>query len=302
MDHLHESALDVHASIRASSHETYVSVHRSLRFVLCAITESPQDVIRVRAPGDADATIEGQTFGKSDVEDLDGEDAQDECAMMDAVATIDVDDVSEHQAAPLAAPATPTTEQTSRPSFFVGWESEMRFDWRLLVGADVSAKQFTKVLKGPSDARDEIPMVAVWSDGFEHNIAALTVAKHRSMEKAKDSQRCCVWESVVGERTLQVRVKADREPLVWLREQVDKSKRQICQANIAWFDTKESAIACLIKVGAMAAAAPDMDKAALFKYRDELIATEFEPKMAHVTKKGSQATFVWCCGCLSHTG
>ena len=141
-------------------------------------------------------------------------------------------------------------DSQDKKTYFVGWENELRGAWRLAEGCLPCEKEYTKQLAEPSDATDEKPVIATWHDGFSHPIAAVTVAKLRSMLGAdKQNQKRKAHWSWTGDdgRLLEVRTKADRNPLVYLNEKVTDS-HQVCQARVDIFASEQDAIDLMVAI------------------------------------------------------
>ena len=163
------------------------------------------------------------------------------------------------------------------PGYFVGWEQELKAAWRLQEGSAAEEKEFTKDIFEPKDPTDEAPVLARWSDGFEGEIAAVSVVKWRSMKAAETSvasYKKAFWENPGpnGVR-LEVRVKSDRRRLVWLGEKPSGSGAkfsQICQAPVDSFGSQEQAIEMMIKIGKEYASST-VAKGDLYKRRGELM-------------------------------
>ena len=98
------------------------------------------------------------------------------------------------------------------------------------------------------------------------------------MAKATTANQKYFWSNTVGDRSLQVRIKADRTPLVWLRERCANCRpTQICQATISSFASEKDAVDLMIKVAEKAL--DGANKSELRAYRNELMATDFRDRV-----------------------
>ncbi len=84
-----------------------------------------------------------------------------------------------------------------------------------------------------------------WPDGYEHEVAALTKEQWESQEALKSTG---FWTS--EDKTLSVREKADRKPLIWLRQKLPgKQAKQICMIQVKKFLEQRHAVELVIQLG-----------------------------------------------------
>lgn len=168
--------------------------------------------------------------------------------------------------------AAADTKQASEPIFFVGWDPEREAAWRLQFGDPAASKEFTQVLVYPDDAPDDSVAFAKWSDGFEHELVAVTVGQLKARKQclaAPLARALPLWSNHDG--SLQVRFKEDRTKLVWLREKLPrKAAKQMCQAATVAFKSEADAVQMMTTL-AQEYSEQKITKGQLYARRDELM-------------------------------
>jgi hypothetical protein len=174
--------------------------------------------------------------------------------------------------------------------YYVGWDPEQEAAWRLRVGSPPSMKEFTKAFESTGGKSKDAFAVARWGDGFTKDIVALTVGQLNIMQAGgRGARGTTKWVSKSGKLT--VRTKADRTPLVWLRDAdsiVGKGNGQICQVKIKDLKDEADAVKLMVTV-AEEYEAKKIGKDDLFTRRDQLL-REYTEKHAVPTCKRPAAS------------
>ena len=190
--------------------------------------------------------------------------------------------VQGQQLAKPAGAAAVLAKPAAAHEYLVGYTADQKVAWRCSAGGgELCQKQFTNIFLEPPGASEEDGMVAVWSDGYKHVVAALSVCQWRAMAATKNLH-------FTSEAGYSVREKKDRNPLIWIsNDNVDK-KKQICQLQPAGRNSMpmQEAVQLMIKVASALPAGGDAYELRnrLLTERREQNATPAQPKPTKADK------------------
>ena len=160
--------------------------------------------------------------------------------------------------------------QETLPEWFTGWDAEQEQAWRVLArdADDERLRQYTDKILYDERAAEEQFVKAVWKDGFVWEVACLTVGQWKARLTAKAACKRGrsappLWES----KGFFVREKSDRRPLLWIGKN-DNKQKQLCQVRIDLFESRDAALALVIK---LATAMATGDCAHPYETRDRLL-------------------------------
>jgi hypothetical protein len=190
--------------------------------------------------------VAGGEVGGEDEEGEEEEEEEEQAQQQEPVATL--------LKKPAAATATASSSKTSAGhTFFVGYDPQSQAAWRAT--SSTSLKECTKTFLVPEGAKAEDSMLACWPDGWQHEIAALTVGQFEALQLSQDGPEktkgkgggrpCKPAFATFGKYS--VREKQDRSLLIYISDD-SAGKRQICQLAADKLGNKHAALALMSDV------------------------------------------------------
>ncbi len=164
-------------------------------------------------------------------------------------------------------PASEVQDSKETQAFYnVGWDAEQKLAWRSRAGHGKDraehGKEYTNELLEPAAGSDSGNVRARWADGY---VAELDVSNSQwvaqlaaQLGKRKNPR----WEK----NDVQVRIKSDRIPLVWVKE----GAKQLCQLGVHRCLSENAAVALMIVV-AGEYVSKKLRAEDMYRRRDELL-------------------------------
>jgi hypothetical protein len=169
-------------------------------------------------------------------------------------------------------------------AYYSGYDAETHCGWRCEVGRPATEKEFTNEFQYDKEgSADEDQVACVFKDGSTLLLAGLTVGMIKSKEAATATIRASGAYWISEDCLWQVRVKADRHRLAFLKGPGKSS--QICQVKVKFCNTEKEACE-LIKTIAVELIAETLEntKEEIYKRRDELLEAAASAPAASTTK------------------
>ncbi len=175
--------------------------------------------------------------------------------------------------------------EARKVEWFVGWNSELGAAWRQAPNTSEAEREHTKVLVIPKGADDDDEMIARWSDGYEHKLPTLRVARFKVMKMQTEKQKGVLWRGY----GFVVKEKKDRCQLLYLATEEAPTKQRL-QLVKGKFAEASDGVELLAKVAKRMSEDAGCDpKAERDKLQAEYFATH-EDKARKVSKKPSSAS------------